>query len=122
MKNIPKKIYLQIGEDADVTIDNSITDFNDLLTHAITWSSERINENDIEYVLSAGNKQPESKVEHSASHDVSNRISILSKRIYKLHNIYADMCEKYGMWSSKADRCYDIILKANEELAALYGC
>ena len=43
MKNIPKKIYLQIGEaDKDC-------DFNDL--HGITWCDERINDNDIEYVF-----------------------------------------------------------------------
>lgn len=51
MKNIPKKIYLQIGDDADITISNSIPDFNDLCKEAITWSTERINDNDIEYVL-----------------------------------------------------------------------
>jgi len=50
MENIPEKIYLQIGEDADVTIDNSVNDFNDLYRGAITWSNERINDNDIEYV------------------------------------------------------------------------
>jgi hypothetical protein len=50
MENIPEKIYLQIGEDADVTIDNSITDFNELFTSAITWSTDKINDNDIEYV------------------------------------------------------------------------
>ena len=49
MENIPNKIYLQIGEDADITTDNSINDFNDLYRGAITWNDERINENDIEY-------------------------------------------------------------------------
>lgn len=49
MKNIPDKIYLQIGDDADLTIDNSVNDFNDLYKGAITWNDERINKNDIEY-------------------------------------------------------------------------
>jgi len=49
MENIPNKIYLQIGEDANITIDNSVNDFNDLYIGAITWSDERINDNDIEY-------------------------------------------------------------------------
>lgn len=44
MKNIPTKIYLQIGE-ADLTCD----DFNEL--HEVSWCSERINDNDIEYTL-----------------------------------------------------------------------
>jgi hypothetical protein len=51
MKNIPKKIYLQIGG-SDVTIDKSTTDWNDLFQGAITWADHRINDNDIEFVLS----------------------------------------------------------------------
>lgn len=51
MKNIPNKIYLQIGEKADITIDNSINDFNELFRGAITWSEDKINKNDIEYKL-----------------------------------------------------------------------
>ena len=51
MKNIPKKIYLQIGENADITIDKSINDFNELLISAITWSTDKTNDNDIEYIL-----------------------------------------------------------------------
>lgn len=46
MQNIPKTIYLQIGEDCS-TDDGE--DFNTL--YGVSWCSERINENDIEYVL-----------------------------------------------------------------------
>jgi len=42
MKNEPEKIYLQIGDDTE-----EIDTFNEL--DGITWCSERINENDIEY-------------------------------------------------------------------------
>jgi hypothetical protein len=42
MKNIPYKIYLQIGENADDV------DFNDL--YEITWADEPIFDTDIEYV------------------------------------------------------------------------
>ena len=41
MKNLPKKIYLQIGEDC---IDK---DFNNLVE--VTWCANRINKNDIVY-------------------------------------------------------------------------
>lgn len=58
MKNIPKKIYLQI-EGSDVTIDKSTTDWNDLFQSAITWSDHRINDNDIEFVLSDVSQQRE---------------------------------------------------------------
>jgi hypothetical protein len=44
MKNIPKKIYLQIGDADEVT-----NDFDELYKGEITWADERINENDIEY-------------------------------------------------------------------------
>jgi hypothetical protein len=44
MTNIPKTIYLQIGEECP-TDDGE--DFNDL--SEVSWCAERINENDIEY-------------------------------------------------------------------------
>ena len=46
MTNIPKTIYLQIREDCPT--DDS-EDFNTLA--GVSWCSERINENDIEYAL-----------------------------------------------------------------------
>ena len=42
-KNIPKVIYLQIGEDCEEK------DFSDL--ERITWCEDRINKNDIRYIL-----------------------------------------------------------------------
>jgi len=43
MKNVPQKIYLQHGEiDPD--------DFNELSIKDITWSTDQINSDDIEYV------------------------------------------------------------------------
>jgi hypothetical protein len=44
MKNIPKKIYLQIGE---YYIDCIGEDFNKL--EGVTWCANRINKNDIVY-------------------------------------------------------------------------
>ena len=51
MRNLPKKIYLQIGG-SDVTIDKSTTDWNDLFHGAVTWADHRIYDNDIEFILS----------------------------------------------------------------------
>lgn len=45
MKNLPDKIYLQIGE--DINIDSSI-DFNCL--SEVTWCKDKINDNDIVYI------------------------------------------------------------------------
>lgn len=44
MKNIPKEIYLQIGED------NDGEDFNAL--QEVTWCVDQIYKNDIKFVLS----------------------------------------------------------------------
>jgi hypothetical protein len=43
MKNIPEKIYLNIGEDHSL-----IDDFNDLSD--VTWCQDQIDDKDIEYV------------------------------------------------------------------------
>jgi len=48
MKNLPEKIYLQIGEDCPDDVD-----FKDL--GGITWSVENQNKNDIEFVLKKNN-------------------------------------------------------------------
>jgi heterodisulfide reductase subunit A-like polyferredoxin len=47
MKNLPEKIYLQIGEEAD--IDDNI-DFNELV--GVSWCSDKIEESDVEFVRS----------------------------------------------------------------------
>jgi hypothetical protein len=44
MTNIPKTIYLQIGKECP-----DDEDFNDL--SEVSWCAEKVNENDIEYVL-----------------------------------------------------------------------
>jgi hypothetical protein len=47
MKNIPQKIYLQIGE--DVSTKENDSDFNNLA--GVSWCADKINNTDIEYVL-----------------------------------------------------------------------
>lgn len=47
MKNIPQRIYLQIGE--DVSVKENDSDFNDLA--GVSWCADKINKTDIEYVL-----------------------------------------------------------------------
>ena len=44
MMNLPKKIFLQVGD-----LEDSNIDFAEL--HDVTWSAERIFETDIEYIL-----------------------------------------------------------------------
>ncbi len=46
MKNTPDKIYLQIGDDCPDDVD-----FKEL--HKISWCTEKINENDIEYIATS---------------------------------------------------------------------
>ena len=52
MKNIPKKIYLQVGDH----IPNDI-EFKDLSLDAVTWSIDKQNKSDICYVLEAEIKE-----------------------------------------------------------------
>lgn len=46
MRNVPKKIFIVIGDETNIKDDIS---FNELA--GVSWSSERINKTDIEYVL-----------------------------------------------------------------------
>jgi len=48
MKNLPQKIYLQVGFEHDED-----DDFNDLEASEISWCDDRIHDSDIEYVLLA---------------------------------------------------------------------
>lgn len=51
MKNVPKKIYLQISEENE-----EIEDFNELSIEHVTWCVDRIFENDIEFRISDENE------------------------------------------------------------------
>lgn len=44
MKNAPKSIFLQLCEDVEAT------DWNEIHPECVSWCTERINENDLEYV------------------------------------------------------------------------
>ena len=46
MKNLPEKIYLQIGEESDI----DDIDFNELV--GVSWCSDKIEESDVEFVRS----------------------------------------------------------------------
>ena len=54
MKDIPKKIYLQVSDENNTYCES----FKELF--GVTWHSERINESDVEYIL---NVKAESKNE-----------------------------------------------------------
>lgn len=47
MKNVPERIYLQIDADGETP-----SDFNEL--HGVSWCSDKINDNDIEYLSLSG--------------------------------------------------------------------
>ena len=89
MKNIPDKIYLQIGDDADITTN----DFNDLSREAITWDDERINDNDIEYELrSKQRKFPIFGVSRYYSAGVKAKQKF-EKEMLELKNVLGENCE-----------------------------
>ena len=49
MKNLPKEIYLNVGDIGDEV--NEEVEFNELATGEVTWSREKIFDHDIKYVL-----------------------------------------------------------------------
>ena len=51
MKNTPKSIFLQIGEDVESS------DWNEIHLECVFWCTERINDNDLEYVLAFALKE-----------------------------------------------------------------
>jgi hypothetical protein len=53
MKNAPKRIFLQLGED----VDTKSTDWSEIHPECVSWCSERINANDLEYVAASENSQ-----------------------------------------------------------------
>lgn len=44
MNNLPKRIFLQVGD-----LEDGVEDFSGL--HEVTWSAERIYDTDVEYIL-----------------------------------------------------------------------
>jgi len=46
IKNLPKKIYLQIGEDCECSNWNEIYP-----SHEVSWCEDKIEDNDIVYIL-----------------------------------------------------------------------
>lgn len=103
MENIPKKIYLQIGKDADVTIDNSITDFNELFSSAITWCTDKVEDNDIKYV----------RLEEMSERDKANEIIPL---VSDLLIAFAEHIQKAGNDGSCLTYEQEI-----QEFKAIYG-
>ena len=57
MKNIPQKIYLQIGDQPDKEFETEENDFNNL--SQVSWCKDRINDNDLEYELNCKSKEAE---------------------------------------------------------------
>lgn len=55
MKNVPDTIYLQIDADGETP-----QDFNEL--HQVSWCSNKINDNDIKYILASSVKAKEKGV------------------------------------------------------------
>ena len=58
MKNTPKSIFLQISEDVDTADWN----WNEIHPQFVSWDTERVNENDLEYVLAFALKENSGKL------------------------------------------------------------
>ena len=61
LKNIPKKIYLQIGDDGDLTSIDFREIFNEI--DDITWSEHPIGDNDLEYISMSEYKKQQQTID-----------------------------------------------------------
>lgn len=75
MKNLPQKIYLQVGFEHDEG-----DDFNDLETSEISWCDDRIDDTDIEYVLLA--KFQELQAENKKLRDLLDLLNESRSELY----------------------------------------
>jgi hypothetical protein len=69
MKNIPKKIYLQIDADGETP-----EDFKELA--GVSWCAERISPNDIEFILNETTEEIEKKSLCRNCQEITNSISM----------------------------------------------
>ena len=84
MKNIPERIYLQHGSMGQCD------DFNELSSEAITWSTEKINEDDIEYCLNQFKVELPTKEEinrKAIEYSGFNMDSVLNKK-FKIYDAF----------------------------------
>jgi hypothetical protein len=84
MKNAPKRIFLQLGED----VDTKSTDWSEIHPECVSWCTERINENDLEYVLAFALKE---NPEH------------LPEQLTEPNPITPEMLEAYGFEKIKTN-------------------
>lgn len=88
MKDIPQKIYLQLGLEDNVEY---IPTFNDLDTASITWGSEKIFTDDLEFIyvdfILARIKELEDRKFNLTTMDGVNNFNMNSAVINQLKNL-----------------------------------
>jgi len=94
MKNIPTKLFLVIGEDVE-----NETDFNDLDHEYVSWCENKINENDVEYVLASTPSMESQWI------DVNERLPELKDADEKGYIIGWDKMQRESHKCSFADVC-----------------
>lgn len=69
MRNIPKKIYLQVGDDGPEDID-----FNELSQEDITWCQSRVDKTDIEYIRTMNEEEIKNVISDAFIKEVYGKI------------------------------------------------
>ncbi len=122
MKNIPNRIYLQIGEDS--TQDD---DFEKIaLDGSVSWCSDRVNDSDIEYVRAKQGTKKAVKIKPwkrvwmivNASGDALPWTISATKKD-AISNLYEDLTEsqRTELWERRLKEGYYIVkLNVNFEL------
>lgn len=87
MKNIPQEIYLQIGTERDL-----VEDFKEL--REVTWSEDRINKSDINFVLADVVCCPKCKTDEVWIG--TNKTEVEPQADGNYRDIEFDICKKCG--------------------------
>ena len=113
-KNIPEEIYLQISDDRDT--DNFLEESKIAGDAGITWCEDKINDNDIRYVLDKRqiSKNRDKKKEYLADiiYSVTQYLSLPDKEVAILNNLlFKAISKRLGQsleWRRK-DEILDIL-------------
>ena len=83
MKNIPKEIYLNLGIPKRVMNIDERDDisFNDL--HDVSWSTDKIDDQDLKFVLSSVSQQRELLVAYEKQHYTPSEWALVSEQCEK---------------------------------------
>lgn len=107
-EEIPKKIYLQIGDEVDL----SVTSFSQLNHEFITWCSEKCFKNDLEYISKEYSYQQNKELLDKIS-ELENSLEINKKLRHEDTNDFVKALNEYSDKNKELLARVDELEKAN---------